>query len=95
MVPRFIGTDSPEYAEALQAAQGESSLSFFETFGKMFSLSLPDGLDADLLAQTMTEWTNFWMSPAIMAAIIFVVFAILFWDKTEALETEETAEADS
>lgn len=84
-------SSSAEYATALQAAQGESTLSFFETFGKMFSMSLPEGLDAGLLTQTMAEWSNFWMSPAIMAAIIFVIFAVLFWDKTEALESEDTA----
>lgn len=82
---------SATYAEALTVAQGETvQLSFFQTFTKMFSRSLPEGLNADQLTTTMGEWQNFWMSPAIMAGIVLIVFAVLFWDKTQALETGDS-----
>ncbi|MCC9655683.1 nucleoside permease [Rhodopirellula halodulae] len=75
---------STAYTEALGQARGESeTVSFLESFTKMFSRSLPEGLDAGLLADAMMQWKNFWLSPAIMAAIIFVVFAVTFWDRTE------------
>ena len=74
-------TSSGDYASALKTAAGETeSLSFFETFGKMFSRDLPDALPAEQLETTMGQWQNFWMSPAIMAGIVMVIFAVLFWD---------------
>ncbi len=82
---------SNAYTDALTAAQGETAaMSFFQKFGQMFSRSLPDGLGADQLSTTMGEWQNFWMSPAIMAGIVLVIFGGLFWDKTGALETTES-----
>lgn len=85
-------TSSPTYVEALADARGESeSLTFLESFTQMFSRALPEGLDAGILAETMEQWKDFWLSPAIMAAIIFVIFALTFWDRTET--DPETAEA--
>ncbi len=82
-------TSSATYAEALAAAQGDTeSTGFFEKFGQMFTRSLPEGLDGDLLAKTMGEWQNFWMSPAIMAGIVLILFAFLFWDKTKSLDQQ-------
>ena len=78
-------TSSGEYAESLKAAMGETTeLSFLDKFGQMFSRSLPESLPAEQLETTMGQWQNFWMSPAIMAAIVFVIFAVLFWDRTQA-----------
>ncbi len=76
-------TNSPAYNEALLAARGESPpLGFFQTFTKMFSRSLPEGLDPELLATTMQQWKNFWLFPAILAAVVLVLFAVAFWDRT-------------
>ena len=50
----------------------------------MFTRELPAGVDPELLGTTMEQWKNFWMFPAIMAGIILVVFALLFWDKAKA-----------
>ena len=80
---------SQAYADALAVAQGDAqTYSFFQKFGQMFTRSLPDGLDPELLKTTMGEWQNFWMSPAIMAGIVLVVFALLFWDRTELPESD-------
>ncbi|EMI45961.1 nucleoside permease [Rhodopirellula sp. SWK7] len=77
-------TAAPQYVEALSAARGEATSStFLQTFTKMFSRSLPESLDPAILAETMSQWRDFWLSPAIMAAAIFVLFAVSFWDRTK------------
>ena len=76
---------SEDYSEALKTAIGEKEpLSFTETFGNMVSRDLPDALPADQLETTMGQWQNFWMSPAIMAGIVMVLFAVLFWDGSKS-----------
>lgn len=77
-------TAAPQYVEALGAARGKSEpLSFLESFTQMFSRQLPESLDAGILAETMAQWRDFWLSPAIMAAAIFVLFTVAFWDRTK------------
>jgi nucleoside transporter len=81
---------SKAYTDAFKEAVGEPEpLGFFQTFGKMFTQEVPEGIDPQLVSTTMGEWQNFWISPAIMAAIVFVSFLVLFWDKTQDLETTE------
>ncbi len=36
----------------------------------------------------MEQWKNFWLSPAIMAAIIMIIFGLLFWDRTRTAPVE-------
>ncbi len=77
-------TKAAEYNASLAAARGtEAPVSFFETFGKMFSRDLPASLDPNLTNETMQQWQNFWLLPAIMASAVFIVFLLLFWDKTK------------
>ena len=86
-------TNSATFADALATARGEGeAIGFFETFGKMFSRDLPDTLDPELTRQTMEQWQNFWMFPAILAIAILVVFAVTFWDKTEVGSQAEPSE---
>lgn len=86
-------TKSNEYGAALTAAIGESeAVGFFDTFTKMFSRSLPAGLDPQLLKDTMNQWKNFWMFPSIMAGMVLVLFAIAFWDKAKADPAESASE---
>lgn len=88
-------TSSEAYNEALKAARGaQEEVSFFETFGQMFSRSLPDNLDQQLLSQTMQEWKNFWMFPAIMAGAVFVAFLLLFHDKMSPQAIEQATSVD-
>ncbi len=83
-------TSSAEYADSLKTAIGETTeLSFLDKFGQMFSRSLPENLPADQLEATMGQWQNFWISPAIMAAIVFVIFTVLFWDRTQVADGNE------
>ncbi len=79
-------TSSAEYATALQEASGEvASSGFLESFGQMFTRNLPETLDQGILQETMTQWQNFWMLPAIMAAVVLVIFGLTFWDKTQPM----------
>lgn len=78
---------SAPYVDALRAARGEiPKLGFLESFGQMSSRSLPSGLDGRLLEQTMHEWQNFWVFPAMLAAIVMLVFAVAFWDRAKPMD---------
>lgn len=72
--------ESKALAEALKAAPSEPT-SFFSAFGKMFTREFPPGIDPGTLATTMGQWKKFWEFPAIVAAVVFVLFALLFWDR--------------
>lgn len=78
-------TSAPQYVESLADARGTpDSVSFLESFTKMFARNLPDGLDGGLLSETMAGWHDFWLSPAIMAAAILVLFSLTFWDRSKS-----------
>ncbi len=84
-------SSSTEYVAALTEARGETAtLDFVAKFSQMFSRSLPETLDSGILARTMGEWENFWLFPAIMAAVIMVIFAASFWDKQTRNEDDTT-----
>ncbi|MDZ4656370.1 MAG: nucleoside permease [Bythopirellula sp.] len=68
---------------ALQASRTVETLSFGESLKRMFSVQLPEGLNPKLVADTMLEWKQFWLLPALMAAVILVVFALFFHEKRE------------
>lgn len=78
--------------EAIAAAGKGEELDFFEKFTKMFSQSLPEGVDSSIVSQAMADWKQFWLVPAGMAAAIMVLFFVAFWDRVDrgaALDTEE------
>jgi len=81
-----------ELNEAIAGARETTDLSVIEKFANMFAKSMPEGIDPTLLAETMDQWKSFWILPAIMAAVITVVFFASFWDKTEVTDEEEAAE---
>src|SRR5690606_38753925 len=80
-------------SENIAANKPEQTLSFAESFARMFSMNLPSGVDQQLLATTMDQWKEFWLVPAGMAAVILVIFAAAFWDRSaDDLDPEPTAE---
>lgn len=85
---------SEPLAKAIDDARTEQSLGFVEMFGKMFSRDLPDSLDEQLLSETMQQWQNFWMFPAIMAAGVFVLFAVAFWDQARTADPSQLTPED-
>lgn len=84
--------DSGALAESILAERGEVSLTFGQQLAKMFSVSMPEGVDADLLSRAMDQWKVFWMTPAIMAIVIAVIFFFTFWDKSKV--SEESADSE-
>lgn len=83
-------TNYDQLSTAIQAERPATTVGFAESFQRMFSVNLPASLDPKLLADTMQQWKEFWLLPAIMAGGIFVVFALLFHERGKAAEIEET-----
>jgi len=107
----FIGTSLPNtYGELGASPAGHQPLmehikevagsqpepSFLESFTRMFAKGYPDGVDHQLIAKAMIDWKNYWLFPAGMAAVIFIVFALFFWDKVNTdTDVEEVAKSMS
>ena len=81
-------TSSESLNEAISNLKAEEPLTFGQSLSRMFSVNLPDQLDATLLSETMQQWKEFWIVPAIMAGVILLVFAALFHDKMSDSDTE-------
>lgn len=81
----------------LKEVAGEpESLNIFQSLAGMFGKGYPEDLNSDLLTTAMIDWKNYWLFPAGMAAVIFVVFAVFFWDKVDrTTELPEVVEAAS
>jgi hypothetical protein len=80
---RFVAdvTNYDKLGEAIKAASTPKTLTFGESLGRMFSVSLPEALDPALLQETMLEWKKFWLLPAAMAAGVLVLFLVAFHDR--------------
>ncbi len=78
---------------AISTARGEQVLSFGQQLARMFSVKMPDGVDAGLISDTMAQWKEFWMFPALMAGGIGVIFFLSFWDKTKVTEDDVAVKA--
>ncbi len=73
--------DSSALANLISAARPEETLSFGQKLAKMFSVNFPDGIDSNVVSRSMDQWKDFWMFPAIMSAVIVVIFFVAFWDR--------------
>jgi MFS family permease len=80
--------DSGALGEAILAERGEQTLTAGEKLAKMFSVNMPDGIDPALIEKAMGQWKVLWMTPALMAIVIAVIFFFTFWDKTQVTEDE-------
>ena len=78
-----------ELNEDIANARDLTDLSVIEKFANMFAKSMPEGIDANLLAETMGQWKEFWILPAVMAAVITAVFLAAFWDNTQVTDEKE------
>ena len=75
-------TQHADLAKAIDAARPAAELTFGQKLGQMFSVDLPASIDHGLLANTMAEWKDFWILPAVMAGAIAVIFTLAFRDRT-------------
>lgn len=71
-----------------QANTGAPAKGTAEQLSGMFGKGYPEGIDQTLVAKNMNEWQDFWYFPMILAAAIFIIFALFFWDKVETDDTE-------
>lgn len=76
-------TSEGELTQAISSARAAADVSFVESFGKMFSQSIPASVDPALISETMNQWQAFWTLPAYMAAAIAVIFFLAFWDRVD------------
>ncbi|MDA7536890.1 MFS transporter, partial [bacterium] len=74
--------------EAIAAGRPDEKVGFFEQFGQMFSVSMPESVDGEVLSEASNLWGDYWMLPAYMAAVIAVIFFLGFWDKSKEGEDE-------
>ena len=74
---------------AIKEARVAEDPGVFEKLGQMFSVKMPDGVEGPLLSDTMAQWKSFWMFPAIMAAVVAVIFFVAFWDKIKVTEDDD------
>jgi len=79
------------------ASTGATEKSSLEQLGGMFGKGYPEGINQEVVTKNMSEWQDFWYFPMILAAAIFVIFAIFFWDKvkTDDVDLEEATKAAS
>lgn len=75
--------------DAISAARETADVSFFDKLMQMFSVSMPESIDTPLITTAMEQWKAFWMFPAMMAAVICVIFFLTFWDKTKVMEDDD------
>ncbi len=68
---------------------GAANKGTLEQLGGMFGKGYPEGIDKELVSTNMSEWQGYWYFPMILAAVIFVIFAIFFWDKVKTDDTEK------
>lgn len=61
-----------------------SETTYVEQLTSMFSVNMPEGVDGELLTNTMTQWKDYWMFPTFLAAAIAGLFFVLFWDRSAA-----------
>lgn len=68
--------------ENIKSAAGEQApRTFLDSLIGMFGQGYPDGTQQELIAAASQDWNKYWLFPAGMAAAIFTLFALFFWDK--------------
>jgi MFS family permease len=77
---------------AMKEMPGVVPPTFAEQLGQMFTAKLPEGVDPQLLSDTMLQWKEFWLVPAGMAAAILVLFALTFYDRKASEEAVKAVE---
>ena len=72
--------------ESMSLARGEQEFTYLEKLVKMFAVDMPEKVDPNLITTAMEQWKTFWIFPAIMAAVIAVIFFLTFRDKTQVTD---------
>lgn len=89
-----VGEASKSLGDAVAAARPEETLSFGQQLARMFSVEKLN-VDPALITDAMTAWKSFWTFPAIMAAVIAILFFLVFHDKTRLGDKTKEGESTS
>lgn len=83
-----VAESSGQLGAAIAAGRDGADLSFGQQLAQMFAVSMPEGVEGNLLSQASELWKSHWMFPAVMALVIGVVFFLTFWDKKKPSEED-------
>jgi nucleoside transporter len=67
---------------------GQPAPTFLESMAGMFGKGYPEGVNPELVTKAMIDWKHYWLFPAGMAAVIALIFLLLFRDNTKSAERE-------
>ena len=70
------------------ATSGQPAPTFLESMAGMFGKGYPEGVNPELVTKAMIDWKHYWLFPAGMAAVIALIFLLLFRDNTKSAERE-------
>ena len=75
--------------ENIKATAGtQPAPSFLEAMAGMFGKGYPEGVNPEIVTKAMTDWKHYWLFPAGMAAVIALIFLLLFRDNIKPAESE-------
>ena len=86
---------SPDLVQTIDKANEGVEKGFWQKLTEMFGKGYPENIDSALVEENMTQWANYWYFPMALAGIVFVIFALFFWDKTDSNTDSETDNEDS
>ena len=72
-----------------EATAGDPSAGPVESISGMFGKGHPENIDTSLVAGSMQQWKDYWIFPMLLALVILVLFAALFWDRASVWEEDE------
>lgn len=81
MIGQYGAAPSATLTEEIKRLRVDSDMTPLQSMLNMFSKGYSEDLDvAQFVTPTMQAWSDYWMYPAILAAVVFVVFGLAFWD---------------
>jgi nucleoside transporter len=73
-----VAESSAALAGEIAKARGEENPGFVEQFGKMFAVTMPEGVSPANVLEVAAAWKSYWMLPSLMAAGVGLLFLIAF-----------------
>ena len=87
------GEPHAELMANIESNTPEAQTTFLDQLLGMFGKGYPEGINPELVEPAMRNWHDYWLFPAGMAAVIFVAFAILFWDRVQMDDDESNTKS--
>ena len=84
------GVEHEQLMGAIKDATEQTDSTFLDQLTGMFGKGYSDAVSNDTISNAMANWHDYWLFPAGMAAVIFVIFAVFFWDKVELDDESKT-----